>query len=309
MKFVSYCADDMLRETRPLTRSEKAAYRELFDILINEGGRLPDDDERLAETLGLRRAAWRRIKARLVELKRIVVANGQIVIERVLKLLGAAAEKIAQRAAAGRQSGKNRRRNNPKFSQESAETLGFVRTNYQPSTKEESPGGVSPPQIPPTLFDSIGFDAVEEERSKATPVVQTAPRARPAAPASADFEVWWRVWPHKVRRAEAEAPFATAARHASLGELVAGAERYAQSLGVPNAPAPMNPAKWLRLERWRDEPFLPLIINGNQGNHGGAYAYDARASERPRQLSPHDSMLAVAHCVGDFLREKAAHSG
>jgi hypothetical protein len=43
-----------------------------------------------------------------------------------------------------------------------------------------------------------------------------------------------------------------------LAELVAGAERYREYLATPKAPPAMNPGNWLRLERWRDQPFALL---------------------------------------------------
>jgi hypothetical protein len=75
----------------------------------------------------------------------------------------------------------------------------------------------------------------------------------------AEFEMWFPTFPNRVKRLEALAAFVEARQHASLPELIAGSERYAQLLAGPKPPTAMNPAKWLRHRRWLDEPFVPAI--------------------------------------------------
>lgn len=67
-----------------------------------------------------------------------------------------------------------------------------------------------------------------------------------------EFEEWYRHYPHKVGRGQAERAFAAARKIASLEELIAGVRRYVAS--KPSDRAWRNPATWLNGKGWLDAP-------------------------------------------------------
>lgn len=69
---------------------------------------------------------------------------------------------------------------------------------------------------------------------------------------SDEFEIWYRLYPHKVQRGTAERAFAAARKIASLDELMAGLRNYLRS--KPADCAWRNPATWLNGKGWLDEP-------------------------------------------------------
>jgi hypothetical protein len=102
---------------------------------------------------------------------------------------------------------------------------------------------------------------------------ETTPQAPPAPDTwLVDFAAWWKLYPRQVKRRAAEEAYFEARRNgASHAELVGGAERYVEYLATPKAPPAMNPANWLRHQRWHDQPFVasrsasrPLAENPRQ---------------------------------------------
>jgi len=78
---------------------------------------------------------------------------------------------------------------------------------------------------------------------------------------SAQFDVFWEAYPHKVDKARARKAFAKVDVE-KLGLVVEGAQRFA---GDPNLPAKAYvpyPATWLNNERWEDGP---LPARGKRG--------------------------------------------
>jgi hypothetical protein len=92
------------------------------------------------------------------------------------------------------------------------------------------------------------------------PMPPTAPDRWPA-----EFAAWWKIYPRQVKRQAAEAAYFEARRNgASAAELAAGAERYAEYVVAPKTPPAMNPANWLRHQRWHDKPFVPSRYAGRR---------------------------------------------
>jgi len=67
-----------------------------------------------------------------------------------------------------------------------------------------------------------------------------------------EFEEWYRHYPHKVGRGQAERAFATARKIASLQDLIDGLHRYVAT--KPAVYAWRNPATWLNGKGWLDAP-------------------------------------------------------
>jgi hypothetical protein len=78
-----------------------------------------------------------------------------------------------------------------------------------------------------------------------------------------DFAAFFHIYPKKVGRLEAVEAFREAIKHADAGEIIAGAQRYAEARRAAE-PDPVqrerftaSADKWLRGRRWRDEHAAP----------------------------------------------------
>lgn len=67
-----------------------------------------------------------------------------------------------------------------------------------------------------------------------------------------EFENWWKVYPHKVGKADAQKSYRRALEKTSHETLLAGLQAYISS--KPKDRPWCNPATWLNQERWLDEP-------------------------------------------------------
>lgn len=79
--------------------------------------------------------------------------------------------------------------------------------------------------------------------------------ARDARSCASEFEIWYRRYPHKIGRGQAERAFVAARKIASLEDLIAGVDRYIAS--KPPDVNWRNPATWLNGKGWLDEPAQP----------------------------------------------------
>jgi len=70
------------------------------------------------------------------------------------------------------------------------------------------------------------------------------------------FEKFWSVYPRKAGKQDAQRSFERALKAATLDEILAGAQRYADD---PNRVAQFtaHPSTWLNQGRWSDEPLPP----------------------------------------------------
>jgi len=67
-----------------------------------------------------------------------------------------------------------------------------------------------------------------------------------------DFDNWWKSYPHKVGKGQAEKAYKVARKKAEVSDLLAGVERYRDQ--KPDDVKWCYPATWLNGERWLDEP-------------------------------------------------------
>lgn len=72
---------------------------------------------------------------------------------------------------------------------------------------------------------------------------------------SAVFESWWEIYPRKTAKGSAYKAFVKALDRATVGELLAGVRRYADS-DLPDAQFVPHAATWLNADRWND--VLPV---------------------------------------------------
>ena len=103
--FVDYCAKDFLDGTQFLTPWEELAYRRICDLIYDSNDHLPDDDRMLAWATKTGRR-WPQIRAVLMggDHPKLTSESGFIRNKRCSLALSTAAQKIAQKAIAGRAS-------------------------------------------------------------------------------------------------------------------------------------------------------------------------------------------------------------
>ncbi len=103
-----------------------------------------------------------------------------------------------------------------------------------------------------------GASGTEEQRNRGTEErtrSSTPSKSRSITRAEIDkeFDDWWKHYPKKVARGQAEAAFRSARKLADLDTLVAGAQRYAKSVvGEPKQFIAYG-STWLNGKRWLDE--------------------------------------------------------
>jgi hypothetical protein len=116
-----------------------------------------------------------------------------------------------------------------------------------------------------------------------------------------EFATFWTAYPHKVCELTARSAFAAARRKTTLAKLLAGAARYTELLYRSGAPYPMNPARWLRLERWRDQRFPApetnhrLTVFAETGSN--SYVGDYPITSRSRRQSASEAYTAACRDV------------
>ena len=98
---------------------------------------------------------------------------------------------------------------------------------------------------------------------------------------TAEFEAWWRLYPSKTGKRAAFDSWRKARRKATLSQLTAGVERYAQTRRVREGVI-KNGSTWLNQECWLDEPE-PQRMSNPSGVDWNAAA--SRAAERERSAS------------------------
>lgn len=97
---------------------------------------------------------------------------------------------------------------------------------------------------------------LEQTSSKINPETETETvsksNQKPATDTN-DFDAWWSAYPKKVGKGQARTAYRTAAKKATVGELLAGAAAYAKSSQGTESRYIANPSTWLNGERWADE--------------------------------------------------------
>lgn len=100
------------------------------------------------------------------------------------------------------------------------------------------------------------------------------------------FDAWWPHFPIHEGKKPAQYAFKAALASTSLAELIAGAQRYARRLKLPDAPQGKWPQGWLNDERWNDEwPDQGKTGNGNGNSNGHASRHDPDEREIQTQIA------------------------
>jgi uncharacterized protein YdaU (DUF1376 family) len=317
--FVRYYPSEMLVDTELLDRADELAYRRIFDRVLQTGDGLPDDDLYLARVVKASAGVWAKIKARLLELGMIIARAGRITIARCQALIAQAREGVAQRQRAGTASAAARARRSAigKFRQPVEAELNF---NGR-STSHES--GVTN-QIDPADAGSVPLSPPAGDFSRAAPPAtpphaieqdepasdgNASPKGAPPADLAAAFAAFGAVYPHIVNERLTRSALASALLKAPFREIRSGAENYRAWLDQPgNTTPPMNSAKWLREEGWRDRRYVraPDRADPNVVRLIPTTCGTPNYAQRPRRPSPHQTLADAARHVG-LAAQRAQH--
>lgn len=135
--------------------------------------------------------------------------------------------------------GAERRRDRERKSQNRAENP----EQFQ-ADSGRNPGGVTPDSLSEIGQDRIGQD---KDTDSAT------------ADASADFDLFWSIYPKRVGKGQAQKAFVKAVKRAGLDTVLNGARRLAEDPNLPDKQYIPNPTTWLNGDRWTDDPYPPRL--------------------------------------------------
>lgn len=93
----------------PLNLEQRGAYNTVLDLIYSDGGEIDDDDFVLAGWMRCDVRKWRRLKAELLQRRKIYIENGKIRNERADKEAGDALGRIENASKAGKESAKKRK--------------------------------------------------------------------------------------------------------------------------------------------------------------------------------------------------------
>jgi hypothetical protein len=109
----------------------------------------------------------------------------------------------------------------------------------------------------------------------------------PIAKSPDRFDEFWRAYPKHVAKKQARAQWATAIKRADPQVLIDAAARYAIEK-PPGSPYTLDPHRWLRDERWNDEPAPRGRATGSRSERSRSnldrWYREAKERERQEQL-------------------------
>lgn len=112
------CGADFIHGTMGMTLEEKGAYSLCYDLIMDRRGPIPDDERWLAGVCGVSIRKWKSLRARLIELGKLVATKGQLMNPRAAKDI----EKMMSRA-------KNLAENGAKGGRKRAENAAHINEN------------------------------------------------------------------------------------------------------------------------------------------------------------------------------------
>lgn len=222
-----------------LTLEECGAYNKVLDLIYARDGAVDDDDRFIAGWLRCDVRVWRRIRARLIDLKKLYVDAGSLRNSRADREVDRGLSMVASASEAGKASARKREADKSK-DKNLAETpvASTASTNSTPTTTASS-------------------SSLRSDESRAR---KNVPRETSDWPADA-FDQFWRKYPHKVGKQAALKAFAAAKRTGvPWARVMFALDRYI--IEKPPDRAWCNPATWLNQGRWDDEPALPATSTG-----------------------------------------------
>ena len=126
------------------------------------------------------------------------------------------------------------------------------------------------------------------DHNGATIATDTGRQLRPKnhtndSPLETPFEEFWKIYPRKVAKAEAQKAWAKAVKKTPAEVILLGAKRYADD-PYRQLVYTAHPATWINQERWGDDPLPPRPLTPEEKKEKDLVASRAK-SEREREES------------------------
>jgi uncharacterized protein YdaU (DUF1376 family) len=282
--------NDWVASTRGLSCEEEGFFWRFNLLLYDRMGVLVDDDQMNARALSLDVRAYKRLKARLVHLGKIQIAEGKLSHPRVVREIENYVAEYKRRSASAKEREERRREaklapkidgnstgSSPEVQPKSARSSPEVRqmftahpaeVNGHLFEKDNKINGSTATTLITTLADASRARAFPKPKPK--PLSEDSPYSPPMGddPLDEAFEQFWAAFPPGRKQGKGGARdlfrLIVTGRHrkrrAKAADLIDGAKRYAATRPDPQyTPAPTT---WLNQGRWEDEGGSPKV-NGH----------------------------------------------
>ena len=229
--YVRWHIGDYIRGTSGLTVQQEGLYIRFLMQLYSHGRALPDDDRTMCRILSIDPRLWKRLKAELIALKKIVVYRGCLTNHRFEKERVQRAEEMQKRAAAQHaRYAANRLAKAQVSGSKSVAKLQLVDSEAEKVNKinDDVAQAASPPESnSQTPLKEEGIHTAQSEPSPAAPadggqagLFAEAPPPDRGPP----FDEYWRSYPNKSGKARAQklwAAMSAKSRNAAIASLPA----------------------------------------------------------------------------------------
>lgn len=228
--------DAYLADTTHLTTEEHGAYLLLLAAMWRRNGSVPDNDADNARILGLSKAKWKRIKARLLPL--LDAHDGNLSQKKLREIWQKTQQKISKNRENGAAGGRAK----------SSKNNNLDEANARNSLKRKA----TIPEPEPYRDTNVSHRRAREPEG---------------------FEEFWDQYPHrggaKKGKTDARKSYVRALRTTPSQQILSGALRYATDRQVIEGFA-KNPTTWLNQKGWEDdvEPTLKAIPGGKSDVFG-----------------------------------------
>lgn len=254
--------DAYLADTTHLSTEEHGAYMLLLGAMWRRNGFVPDDDIDNARILGMTKAKWKRIKARLSTL--LIIENDTITQKKLQKIWKNTQEKIQTNRTNGSLGGRpksNKNKDMPKAN-------GYVSHNPNHNRNETIPEPEPYPEeerkkdspLPPKKERDdyqAELPVVSFPSNSATPTEGRAMKKSAKPDTLALFEAFWLACPRRVGKGAARIAYDKALTKTNAATILDAVTVYAGTRDGQDQTYTAHPSTWLNQERWMDDLTPP----------------------------------------------------
>lgn len=286
---------DFLSGTATLSAAERGVYITLLAKMYDHSGPIERDDGRLARLCGLPKAGFVRILEGLISAGKIIIDGGGLFNSRAKSELTERENRISSARAAA-----NAR--HTKTPEKSTDVSSGRIDDAGPPHSADIATRAHVPEARVQSLESLSLrsrDSDSSLRSESSSISEkTIPNlpallpeiAVPAKLHPSEFEEsFWRFYPHKVGKRDAEKAYKSARRRATREAILEGLERYKRS--KPPDRAWCNPSTFLNQDRWEDRPAPPA---SSRADRNATKIYDSIAMFEDRYERPSDDEFIPA---------------
>lgn len=144
MRWYKRFGADFIDGTMSLTLEEKGAYSLCLDLIYSRGGAIPDDPRWLAGICNVSLRKWARLRQRLINLEKLVEANGLLSNARADTEIASAKLSSRKLSESGAKGGRNRAENEAK-TKENKDLAEASLKHTRIENREEKKEQVTPP--------------------------------------------------------------------------------------------------------------------------------------------------------------------